>query len=170
MKTLFDEVKRGLADTGKQMVKRTRELTDTVQIRAKMAAERENLARLYALVGRQVFEAGNEEWESRFEDEFAQIRKSLKTREELEAELQELEGAGFCPQCGAKTAKNALFCSRCGAKLAPQKREEEKEDEVWEEGELTAPAIEAKADETPDGTPKACEADEEPEEKQDPEA
>ena len=40
---LLDEVKKSLADTGKQVVKRTREITDTMQLKARIGAENEKI-------------------------------------------------------------------------------------------------------------------------------
>ena len=115
--TFLDEVKKNLASTGKQVAKKTKELTDTVQLKSRIASEKETISKACAAIGRQVFESASEEEKERFKTEFDSIRKSMETIRELEEKLSEVDGSFFCPECGARIAKSSIFCSHCGKKV-----------------------------------------------------
>lgn len=126
--TFLDDVKRSLTNTGKQMAKRTKEITDTVQLKAQIAGENEKIEKFCAEIGRKVFEKAEEQDEKRFAPEFEFIRDCLAKRDELEKQLADLDGSVFCSECGAKIDKRAKFCSHCGtptAKEAGESKEEE---------------------------------------------
>ena len=114
-----------MANTGKQVAKKTKEITDTVQLKSQIATEKETIERLYASIGKQVFEAGEEEDEKKFFTEFGSIRKSMDKKKELEEELTSLDGCRYCPECGARIEKSSLYCSRCGAKIDKSKMDTE---------------------------------------------
>ena len=56
--TFLNELKRGLATTGVQVAKKTKELTDTVQLKAKIAAAKEAENKIYTEIGKKVYELG----------------------------------------------------------------------------------------------------------------
>lgn len=126
--TLLDEVKKSLAGTGKQVAKKTREITDTMQLKARIGAENEKIEKFCAEIGRKVFENAKEQDEERFAAEFEFIRGCLEKRDELEHQLADLDGSKFCSACGAKIDKKAKFCSHCGAPT--EKQEEAPKEEV----------------------------------------
>jgi len=123
-----------LANTGKQVAKKTKEITDTVQLKSQIATEKETIERLYASIGKQVFEAGEEEDEKKFFTEFGSIRKSMDKKKELEEELTSLDGCRYCPECGARIEKSSLYCSRCGAKIDKSKMDMEEQMRTQMEG------------------------------------
>ena len=138
----FTDMKRSLTETGKQVAQKTKELSDTVQLKAQLSREKEALNRQYAQIGKKVFEAANEADEEAYTAEFTLIRESLKTIDELQDKLSTLEGFIHCPECGAKIEKTSAFCSKCGAKIAETKPED---DDIAEASET---AGEEKTDET----------------------
>lgn len=119
----LDEVKRGLSTTGKRVAKKTKDISDSVQLKTQIASEKATIERLYTSIGKQVFEAAAEEDEKRFFTEFGSIRKSMKKKKELEAELTNLDGCFYCSECGARIDKHSVFCSHCGAKVDKKKQE-----------------------------------------------
>lgn len=119
----LDEVKRGLSDTGKLVAKKTRDLSDSMQLKSQIASEKATIERLYTSIGKQVFEAASEEDEKRFFTEFGSIRKSMKKKRDLEEELTNLDGCFYCSECGARIDKHSTFCSHCGAKVDQNRRE-----------------------------------------------
>ena len=74
----LDEVKRSLSSTGKTVAKKTKEITETMQLKSQISTEKATIERLYTSIGKQVFEAAMEEDEKRFFTEFGSIRKSMK--------------------------------------------------------------------------------------------
>ena len=148
----FTDMKRSLTETGKQVAQKTKELSDTVQLKTQLSREKEALNRQYAQIGKKVFEAANGADEETYTAEFALIRESLKTIDELQDKLSTLEGFIHCPECGAKIEKASAFCSKCGAKIAETKPEDDDIDVVD-----TAGASETTREEKADGT-YTCEA------------
>lgn len=113
----LDEVKRGLTTTGKQVAKKTKEITNTVQLKTQIASEKDAVTKYYAVIGKKVFESASEGEAERFEAEFAAIRKSEAKIKELEEQLSDLDGSIFCAECGARIDKGSVFCSHCGTKV-----------------------------------------------------
>ena len=148
----FTDMKRSLTETGKQVAQKTKELSDTVQLKTQLSREKEALNRQYAQIGKKVFEAANGADEETYTAEFTLIRESLKTIDELQDKLSTLEGFIHCPECGAKIEKDSAFCSKCGAKIAETKPEDDDIDVVD-----TAGASETTREEKADGT-YTCEA------------
>ena len=148
----FTDMKRSLTETGKQVAQKTKELSDTVQLKTQLSREKEALNRQYAQIGKKVFEAANGADEGTYTAEFTLIRESLKTIDELQDKLSTLEGFIHCPECGAKIEKASAFCSKCGAKIAETKPEDDDIDVVD-----TAGASETTREEKADGT-YTCEA------------
>lgn len=127
--TFLDEVKRSLTTTGLQVAKKTKEITDTVQLKAKIASEKETESRIFAEIGKKIYEMGEEADRSRFADEFASLKESMEKREALEAQLAELDKNPVCGSCGAKLTKGAAFCSRCGARVEHEDKQKKAEEE-----------------------------------------
>ena len=148
----FTDMKRSLTEAGKQVAQKTKEVSDTVQLKTQISREKEAVNRQYAQIGKKVFEAANAVDEEAYSAEFALIRESLKTIDELQNKLSTLEGFIHCPECGAKIEKASAFCSKCGAKIAETKPEDDDIDVVD-----TAGASETTREEKADGT-YTCEA------------
>ena len=148
----FTDMKRSLTEAGKQVAQKTKEVSDTVQLKTQISREKEAVNRQYAQIGKKVFEAANTADEEAYSAEFALIRESLKTIDELQDKLSTLEGFIHCPECGARIEKTAAFCSKCGAKIAEVMPEDAPVDVVD-----TAETAETAENETSDDT-CACEA------------
>ena len=125
----FTEMKRSLESTGKQVAKKTKDFSESLQLKSKIAAEKDALETMYRSIGRQVYEHATEEEAERFAEEFLSIQKTLKRKAELEEELAALEGAVYCEECGAKLDRNAVFCSRCGSRVQAWRKAEARETE-----------------------------------------
>ena len=125
----FTEMKRSLESTGKQVANKTKDFSESLQLKSKIAAEKDALETMYRSIGRQVYEHATEEEAERFAEEFLSIQKTLKRKAELEEELAVLEGAVYCEECGAKLDRNAVFCSRCGSRVQAWRKAEAKETE-----------------------------------------
>ena len=53
----FDELKKGLSVTGQTVAQKTKEISETVQLKAQLNSEKDAIAKAYAAIGKQVFEA-----------------------------------------------------------------------------------------------------------------
>lgn len=136
----IDELKKGISATGQTVVQKTKEISETVQMKAQLNSEKNALTKSYASIGKQVFEAAKCEDAEKYESEFSAIQKSLDKIKELEKQLTEMDGCIFCGECGARIEKNSVFCNRCGAKIVKNKESDSNEvseddfvDEIKEE-------------------------------------
>ena len=111
----LNDLSRGLKVTGQTVAQKTKEIGETVQIKSQINTEKETITRLYAAIGKQIFESANEEAEKKFFTEFGSIRKAMNKIAELEASLTGMDGCIFCSECGARIDKNSKFCMKCGA-------------------------------------------------------
>lgn len=137
----FEELGKTLSDTGKEVATKAKALTETIQLKTQISAEKTKLEEAYAVIGKQFYEA-NVEPEEAYAKAYEAVRASRERIAALEIELTQSEGTRICAECGAKIPKNTFFCGKCGApvKEAPQKADTE--DENAEEVEATAPAEE----------------------------
>ena len=53
----FTEMKRSLESTGKQVAKKTKDFSESLQLKSKIAAEKDALETMYRSIGRQVYTA-----------------------------------------------------------------------------------------------------------------
>ena len=155
----FTEMKRSLESTGKQVAKKTKDFSESLQLKSKIAAEKDALETMYRSIGRQVYEHATEEEAERFAEEFLSIQKTLKRKAELEEELAVLEGAVYCEECGAKLDRNPVFCSRCGSRVQAWRKAEAKETEREESEPAALEVKEMEARE--DGANEAVEEEKE---------
>ena len=149
--TFLNELKRGLATTGVQVAKKTKELTDTVQLKAKIAAAKEAENRIYTEIGKKVYESGCEK--EAFAEEFAALKDNIKKRQAFEEELWRLEKSRTCPVCGARLKIDDLFCCRCGARVS-EETEPKKEEPKAEEPETVTKAPEYEEEKTQQAEPQ----------------
>ena len=117
----FNDLTRGLKVTGQTVAQKTKEIGETVQVKSQINTEKETITRLYAAIGKQIFESGSEEAEKKFFTEFGSIRKAMNKIAELEATLTGMDGCIFCSECGARIDKNSKFCMKCGKPIDTNK-------------------------------------------------
>ena len=81
----FDELKKGLSVTGQTVAQKTKEISETVQLKAQLNSEKDAITKAYAAIGKQVFEAAEADEAEKYAAEFEAIRESLEKIAELEA-------------------------------------------------------------------------------------
>ena len=81
----FNDLTRGLKVTGQTVAQKTKEIGETVQVKSQINTEKETITRLYAAIGKQIFESGSEEAEKKFFTEFGSIRKAMKKKVKSES-------------------------------------------------------------------------------------
>lgn len=116
----FEELGKTLSDKGKEAAKKAKDITEALQLKSQLSAEKEKINQAYVKLGKAYYDSHLSSDEEKFAGEFETIRAGLMKMAELEDEICELEGSRVCAECGAKIEKGALFCSRCGAKMEPK--------------------------------------------------
>lgn len=146
----FEELGKTLSDTGKEVATKAKALTETIQLKTQISAEKTKLEEAYAVIGKQFYEA-NTEPEEAYKKAYEAVRASRERIAALEIELTQSEGTRICAECGAKVSKNSFYCGKCGAPVkeaasnpgTEEASEEGKEQAAFAEEENPAAGINA---------------------------
>lgn len=132
----FEELGKTLSDTGKEVATKAKALTETIQLKTQISAERTKLEDAYAAIGKQFYETNNAP-----EEAYAKAYEAVKASREriaaLEIELTQSEGTRICAECGAKVPKNTFYCGKCGAPVKETSADPETNEEFAEAPEDT---------------------------------
>jgi DNA-directed RNA polymerase subunit RPC12/RpoP len=133
----FEELGKTLSDTGKEVATKAKALTETIQLKTQISAERTKLEEAYAAIGKQFYEA-NKAPEEVYAKAYEAVKASRERIAALEIELTQSEGTRICAECGAKVPKNSFYCGKCGAPVKETSADPETDEETAEEPEDTA--------------------------------
>lgn len=122
----FDELGKAISGKGKEAATKVKDLTEILQLKSKLSAEKEKINKAYITLGKAYYDRHEASAEEEYAQEFETIRAGLIRTSELEDEIVSLEGTRICAECGAKVEKGAAFCSRCGAQMPLKQAEPEK--------------------------------------------
>lgn len=110
---LFDTLEK-VGDTistqGQEVVKKAKEVTETVKQNALIREQENKIKDAYAQVGKLYFE----EYKDAQEEKYAE---AFKTIEQSKEKLKQLKGTRDCENCGAEVDKDAVYCSKCGERM-----------------------------------------------------
>lgn len=130
----FEELGKTLSDTGKEVATKAKALTETIQLKTQISAEKTKLEEAYAVIGKQFYEA-NREPEEAYAKAYEAIRASRERIAALEIELTQSEGTRICAECGAKILKDSIYCGKCGAHVKEADQSPVTNEEIIEEPE-----------------------------------
>lgn len=120
----FEELGRTLSDTGKEVATKAKALTENIQLKTQINAEKGKLEEAYAVIGKTFYEA-NQEPEEMYAKSYEAVRASRERIAALEIELTQNEGTRICAECGAIVPKDSIFCGKCGASVKETAEEPE---------------------------------------------
>lgn len=134
----FDELGKAISGKGKEAATKVKDLTEILQLKSKLSAEKEKINKAYIILGKAYYDRHEASAEEEYAQEFEAIRGGLIRASELEDEIACLEGTRICAECGAKVEKGAAFCSKCGAQMPLKQAEPEdtKAEEAFCETEI----------------------------------
>lgn len=136
----FEELGKTLTDTGKEVATKAKALTETLQLKTQISAEKTKLEEAYAVIGKQYYETVSEPEEC-YSKAYEAVRTSRERIAALEIELAQNEGTRICAECGARVPKDSRFCGMCGAPVKEAEAQEEtEEEEEYPEPEEVQPA------------------------------
>lgn len=137
----FEELGKTLSDTGKEVATKAKALTETIQLKTQISAEKTKLEEAYSVIGKLFYEANNEPGEA-YTKAYDAVRASRERIAALEIELTQSEGTRICAECGAKVPKDSFYCGKCGAHVKEAASDWETEEAGPEEKEQAASAEE----------------------------
>lgn len=143
----FEELGKTLSDTGKEVATKAKTLTETIQLKTQLTAEKSKLEEAYAVIGKIYYKA-NREPEEEYAKAYEAVRASRERVAALEIELTQSEGSRICAVCGAKVPKDFMYCGKCGSPISEESEapeEYESADDVTAEDDETESAVEETA-------------------------
>lgn len=113
----FDQMKNKLTATSQSAVQKAKDLTETTRLNGQVNEAGKEINELYRKLGFEIFQAYRENPMPEGAELIAQLNELHEKVEALKAQIQAINKANLCPQCGAKITKDMVFCSGCGCKL-----------------------------------------------------
>ena len=113
--SFLDDLSRELTRAGQDVMNSTRKTVDRVKLTAQIAEQERKIDRLYADLGRRLYEAGGE----LSHEDYMLLSEPIDLAYDLLEQLREESApvgaaADCCPECGTGVAPDAAFCQGCG--------------------------------------------------------
>lgn len=114
----FDKLTASVSKTAKQVSDNAKTLADKNRIRKDIAAMENELRNRFRDIGEKYYQDNRETPDPEYVDMFTAIAELQASLTEKQHEIELLEGAVICPQCGGSIVIGSRFCPTCGA-MAP---------------------------------------------------
>jgi predicted amidophosphoribosyltransferase len=112
---IFEKIKDTVTTTGQNVVKGTKNMTDTVRLNSQISNEQKLLTTLYAEIGEIYYQHFGKTADGPFQERCANVSSALERIAGCQFELQQIKGMMSCPKCGTEIVVNVSFCSGCGS-------------------------------------------------------
>ncbi|MDR1439699.1 MAG: zinc-ribbon domain-containing protein [Clostridiales bacterium] len=109
---LLDKLQKVTQD----VVRGTKDLTDTARLNSLIADENRQIAALHAQIGKLYLETSDADPETPIGKLCLAIKASNARIAKYSEEIQQIKGARRCPHCGADIPHSSAFCGVCGSK------------------------------------------------------
>ena len=113
----FDQMGQKLSQTGRDAVKKTKDMAEVVKLNNAIAEEQRKIEGNYLQIGKDYYENYADKGDPIFQDCVDGIRRSEAAILEMKSAIQQLKGLLTCPSCGSELPVGTAFCNVCGAKL-----------------------------------------------------
>lgn len=123
----FNKLGDSIQSVGKEVTKKTKDLSGTVSLNAQIKESENQLSQVYRIIGEKYYNLCKEEAKSRYPEETDEIVKIQNKLAEDREKLRNLKGLKLCSNCGAEIEKGVLHCPMCGTE---QQRTQTVEQEV----------------------------------------
>lgn len=114
----FNKIGGSIQNVGKEVTKKTKDLSGTVSLSAQIKESENNLEKVYRVIGEKYYALYKEEAVSRFTEETDEIIKIQEKLEKDKEQLRALKGLKLCSNCGAEVDVSCVHCPMCGTELA----------------------------------------------------
>ena len=88
----FEELKTLILGKGKLAADKAKETAEMVNLKAKIAANKESMKKFYVEIGKKYFEAHKADLLSDYSEEMSKLKEFEEKNAELEKKLEELKG------------------------------------------------------------------------------
>lgn len=113
----FQKLGNTLSNTGKDIAKKTKDMSDISRLNHEITKQQEAIDRLYAQIGKLYFEKYSNSDYSDLKELCNSINEANTKIEEFKEEIVQIKGITKCPKCNSEISNSATFCGSCGYKL-----------------------------------------------------
>ena len=118
----FDEMKHKVTQVGQSAAKSAKDFSEVTRLNSEISDAESRINQLYNRIGYEVYCAYSANPLPEVKELIEQINGLHETIEDRRAQIQAINAANRCPNCGAKIRSDMAFCSNCGAHLVqPEK-------------------------------------------------
>lgn len=113
----FDEMKHKVTQVGQSAAKSAKDFSEITRLNSEISDAESRINQLYNRIGYEVYCAYSANPLPEVKELIEQINGLHETIEDRRAQIQAINAASRCPNCGAKIRPDMAFCSNCGAHL-----------------------------------------------------
>lgn len=113
----FQKIGNTLSNTGKDIAKKTKDMSDISRLNHEITKQQEQINRTYSEIGKLYFQNYSTLDYTELKELCDSIKQANQKIEDLKAEITQIKGIINCPKCNAEVSVSASFCASCGHKL-----------------------------------------------------
>lgn len=113
----LDKLGKTITNTGKDVAKKTKDLTETAKINAQLNSEQKKIEEIKFKIGDIYYSQYKDTPLENLIPLFNELDESYEKIELFKAQIVEIKGVVSCPNCGADLPDESAFCSKCGTKI-----------------------------------------------------
>jgi hypothetical protein len=137
--SVLDNITRKVTDTAKAAAKISSGVVEVTRLNMNISAEEEKIRKLYAEMGRQLYEEYSEgrNIEGRLLEKCMKIDEIIANIDEMREKILEIKNVKACPNCGTVLDMDMEYCHKCGRKQEvpePRAAVNQEENEEKQEG------------------------------------
>ncbi|OUP84188.1 hypothetical protein B5F07_08615 [Lachnoclostridium sp. An169] len=113
----LDDIDRKISHFGKNAIKKTKDVTESMKISSAIQAESDKQQELFRKIGQYIFENYADKADEQVREWCSAIQASKAQEMQYKEQLELLKGAVTCPNCGASVQAGSRFCNVCGKEI-----------------------------------------------------
>ena len=118
MKINMNNIKKSLTKAAKKTKETSETMVEVAKLKYKLVEINSDIDDNYMMIGKLVYEAGEEDDISeKVAEHKTDIAALLEARSDMQEKLNELVNKKQCPKCDKKMEKEFEFCPKCGHKF-----------------------------------------------------
>jgi ribosomal protein L40E len=113
----FDNIGKKITETTQNVVRGTKDLTDTARFNSLIAEEERQIAELYSQVGKLYYETSEPDSETPIGKLCLSITAAMERIAKYQESIRQVKGVKRCQSCNADIPVTSAFCGVCGTKI-----------------------------------------------------
>ena len=115
-----NNMKDKLSQAGQTTLQKAKDLSEITKLNSTISSTERQILDLYSKIGYEVYVAYKDAPLKEVEALINQVNELNGKIDDCKNQINAINAADLCPNCGAKVMKGKQFCSACGAKLDVQ--------------------------------------------------